>query len=635
MPSRPLKVLWRSMSGVRSVFALALLCVAIAALVSLFTPLVLRFTLDSVLARKSPELPGFLGSALDALGGTSYLARNLWICALALLATAAVNALFSFMKGSLSAIAAERTTKNLRDELAAHIDALPSSYFSKMSAGDLVQRSTSDMDTVRRLLATQVEEVGRAVCLLVFTVVMMASIDIPMTLVSIPVVPAVFLFSFFFYKKIQRTFLVCDEAEASLTHVLEENLHGIRVVRAFAREDFEIGRFDEKNRFFTGKVRDLISLFGWYWGISVLLCAAQESATIAVGAGRVASGILSTGTYMAFIAYVGNILWPVRQLGRTLTEVSKAMVSLGRITEVLNEKDEYADDKIVASCRGVEGERVCPAKAELAQATRRGRVEFDRLTVEYEEGKAVLSDVSFAVESGETVAILGRTGSGKSSIAAALVRLVEPSSGAIRLDGVDIREMDRRELREKVGLVLQEPYLFSRSMRENVELGSGTLEEGELERAARLAALDSVVASFESGWDTAVGEEGVTLSGGQRQRLALARVLAKRPSVLVLDDTLSALDTETDAMVRRELAAENAAARAAGASSQTTIIVAHRITTLMAADRIVVLEAGRVADIGSHEELVAKPGLYRRVWEIQGGESAKLAASRSRALIGE
>jgi ATP-binding cassette subfamily B protein len=594
------------MAGVRSVFVLALLCVVLAALVSLFDPLVLRFTLDSVLAKKDPNLPEPFSSALAALGGTSYLAKNLWLCALALLATSLANALFSFFKGALSAYAAERTTKNLRDSLAAHIDALPASYFSKMSAGDLVQRSTSDMDTVRRLLATQVEDVERAVSLLVLTVVMMASIDIPMTLVSVPVVPVVFAFSFFFYRKIQKAFLVSDEAEASLTHVLEENLHGIRVVRAFAREDFEIERFDEKNRFFTGKTRDLISLFGWYWGISVLLCAAQESTTIAVGAGAVAKGALSTGTYLAFVAYVGRILWPIRQLGRTLTEVSKAMVSLDRITQVLNAPDEYSEDKVC-----FEG---CKPSAEPSAGE---RIEFDHFTVEYEAGKKVLDNVSFTVERGETVAILGRTGSGKSTIAAALVRLVEPSSGSIRLGGVDIRDMDRRRLRQKVGLVLQEPYLFSRSLRENVELGSGPLGEAELERAARLSALESVVSSFDTGWSTPVGEEGVTLSGGQRQRLALARVLAKRPAVLVLDDTLSALDTETDAMVRRALARDAAAQKETAGSSPTTIIVAHRITTLMAADRIVVLESGRVTDIGSHEELVAKAGLYRRVWEIQ------------------
>jgi len=612
------------MAGVRSAFACALACVALAALASLVDPLVIRFTLDSVLAGEAPDLPPFLARILESIGGTSYLARNLWLCALALLAAYAANALFSFLKGALASYAAERTIKSLRDRLAAHLDALPASYFGKASAGDLVQRSTSDMDTVRRFLATQVEEVGRAVAFLGLTVAMMASLDGFMTLVSVPVVPAILAFSYFFFKKIQRAFKTADESEAALTQVLEENLHGIRVVRAFAREDFEIERFDGMNRRFTEEVKAIIVLFGWYWGVSVLLCAIQESVTIAVGAGRVASGALSIGTFIAFVSYVGRVLWPVRQLGRTLTEVGKAMVSLGRIARVLDEPDERAADRIAAS----------PGEPPPAIG---GRVEFDRLCVEYEPGKPVLKDVSFAVEEGETVAILGKTGSGKSTLAAALVRLVEPSSGSIRVGGTDIADLDRRALRERIALVLQEPYLFSRSLRENAELGSGPLPDAELERAARLSALKSVVASFEKGWDTAVGEEGVTLSGGQRQRLALARALAKRPRVLVLDDTLSALDTETDAAVRRALSSEFGRRGAApgtgsGSGAVTTIIIAHRITTLMAADRIVVLESGEVADIGTHAELAARPGLYRRVWEIQGAASSR---ARSRGRVPE
>ena len=633
MSLRPLKVLWSSMAGVRLVFALALLCVVLSALLNLVDPLVIRFTLDSVIGGKAPVLGGKLGSLVGGLvsggapGGPSALARNLLLCAAALLAAALANALFSFLRGALSSYAAERTVKKLRDRLAAHLDALPSPYFAKTGSGDLVQRATSDVDTVRRFLATQIEEVGRAVSLLTLTVVMMASLDGPMTLASLPIVPAIFGFSFIFFKRIQKAFKVSDEAEAALTQVIEENLHGIRVVRAFAREDFEIGRFDARNKIYTEETRKLITLFGWYWGVSVLLCAAQEAVTIGVGAGRVAAGLLSPGTYLAFVAYVGRVLWPVRQLGRTLTEVGKAKVALGRITQVLSEPDEYARDGVARDGIANDGVAAPAPTAPTARwaAARDGTarcgaaVEFDRVSVEHESGKRVLSDVSFSVSGGETVAILGRTGSGKSTLAAALVRLVDTCGGSIRLDGVDIREMDRRALRDAVGLVLQEPYLFSRSLRENVELGSGELDDRELERAARLSGLAPVVASFGTGWSTAVGEEGVTLSGGQRQRLAIARVLAKRPRVLVLDDSLSALDTETDAAVRRALKEEwsGEAGFDARNAPPAVIIVAHRVTTLMGADRIVVLEDGRVADIGTHRELVGRPGLYKRVWEIQ------------------
>lgn len=605
MPARPLVVLWRTVKGSRLLFGLALLCVVAAAFVSLLDPLILRFTLDSVLGRKPPSLPEPLASWLRALGGTSWLAANLWLCGLALLATSLVGALLSFARGSLSALAAERSVKRLRDGLAAHLDALPTSFFADLGAGDLVQRATSDVDTVRRLLATQIEEVGRSVSLLLLTVILMLGLDLPMTLVSVPVIPAVFGFSYIFFRKIQRAFKVSDEAEAALTQVIEENLRGIRVVRAFNRGAHEIERHDGRNRKYVDETRRLITLFGWYWGISVLLCSVQEVVTIGIGAGRVGQGLLTAGTYLAFVAYVGRVLWPVRQLGRTLTEVGKARVSLGRIAEILGARTEAELDAAQGWGR--------------SKPAIRGPIEFEGVTVEYEAGRPALKDLSFRVEEGETLAILGRTGSGKSSMAAVLLRLVEPQVGRVRLGGIDIREIDRRHLRESVGLVLQEPYLFSRSLQANVELGSGPLGDGELERAGRLSGLAAVVESFPAGWATEVGEGGVTLSGGQRQRLAIARVLAKRPPILILDDSLSALDTETEAKVRRALRAE---------TGTTTIIVAHRITTLMGADRILVLEDGKVADSGTHAELSTRPGLYRRVWELQSGQAKETAWKR-------
>ncbi len=605
MPARPMVVLWRTVKGSRLLFGLALLCVVAAAFVSLLDPLILRFTLDSVLGKKPPSLPEPFSSWLKALGGSSWLAANLWLCGLALLATSLVGALFSFARGSLSALAAEKSVKRLRDGLAAHLDALPASFFAGLGAGDLVQRATSDVDTVRRFLATQIEEVGRSVSLLLLTVVLMLGLDLPMTLVSVPVIPAVFGFSYIFFRKIQRAFKVSDEAEAALTQVIEENLRGIRVVRAFNRGAYEIERHDGRNRKYVDETRRLITLFGWYWGFSVLLCSVQEVVTIGIGAGRVGQGLLTAGTYLAFVAYVGRVLWPVRQLGRTLTEVGKARVSLGRIAEILGAKTEAELD----AGRGWGRSR--PAI--------HGPIEFEGVTVEYEAGRPALKGLSFRVEEGETLAILGRTGSGKSSIAAALLRLVEPQEGRIRLGGIDIREIDRRHLRESVGLVLQEPYLFSRSLRANVELGTGPLGEAELERAGSLSGLASVVASFPDGWATQVGEGGVTLSGGQRQRLAIARILAKRPPILILDDSLSALDTETEAFVRRSLRTEG---------GTTTIIVAHRVTTLMGADRILVLEDGKVADSGTHAELSTRPGLYRRVWELQSGQAKETAWKR-------
>jgi len=611
MATRPNSALIDSTKGSRLAFVGVIVSVILATLATLTDPLILRFTLDNVLSGKAPELPPLLGRALDGIGGVSTVARNLWICALLVIMAATANAAFSFSRGALASIAAEATTKRLRDRLASHLDALPIGYFARMGAGDLVQRATSDVETIRRFLATQIVEIGRASSLLVLTVLVMAGIDGYMTLVSLPVVPAVFAFSYFFMKRIEKAFRISDEAEAALTQVVEENLRGIRVVRAFNRGEHEKARFDLRNGDYTEVTRKLIVLFGWYWGVSVLLCAAQEVVTIAVGAGRVASGQLTAGSFLAFVAYVGRLLWPVRQMGRTLAEAAKAKVSLGRISEILDSETEAASD----ARRGL-GATPNPPRSRCG-----ARLVVEGLCVEFEAGKPILEDISFALEPGETLAVLGKTGSGKSTLAAALARLVEASRGRILIDGVDIRELDRRHLRERVGLALQEPWLFSRSMRENLELGTGELADTELGRAARLSALGSVVSSFPEGWATAIGEGGVTLSGGQRQRLALARVLARRPDLLVLDDSLSALDTETDAMVRAALDEE----REDGMAT-TTIVIAHRVTTLLGADRVLVLEGGRVADIGTHEELMSRPGLYRRVRELQAAKPPAVTA---------
>lgn len=608
MKTRSHTALLEATKGSRLAFVGVLVSVVLAALAALADPLVLRFTLDNVLSGKAPDLPPALAGLLGRLGGVSVLARNLWICALLVVFAAGANALFSFARGALSALAAEGTTKRLRDRLAGQLDALPLGYFSRIGAGDLVQRSTSDVDTVRRFLATQIVEIGRASALLILTVVVMAGIDGYMTWVSLPVVPAVFFFSYFFMKRIEKAFRISDEAEAALTQVVEENLRGIRVVRAFDRSSHEKTRFDEKNRHYTEETRKLIVLFGWYWGVSVLLCAGQEVATIAVGAGRVASGQLSAGSFLAFVAYVGRLLWPVRLMGRTLAEAAKAKVSLGRISEILGSETEAAADE-----RRGYGRNPAPPRNPGG-----ARLVVEGLTVEYEPGKPVIEDLSFSLEPGETLAVLGKTGSGKSTLAAALARLVEPVRGRILFDGVDIRDIDRRSLRERVGVALQEPWLFSRSLRENLELGSGELPDTEAERAARLSALGSVIAGLPEGWATAIGEGGVNLSGGQRQRLALARIIAKRSELLVLDDSLSALDTATDALVRAALDAE---ARAGFAC--TRILIAHRMTTLLGADRVLVLEKGRMADLGSHEELMSRPGLYRRVRELQSGSGRR------------
>lgn len=581
------------MRGSKLLFLGSIVSIAAAAALSLADPLIIRFAIDSVVGGRPPDAPVWILALVDRSGGLGPVARNLWLCAVAFTGVGALQALFMFFRGTFAAVAAERSIKVMRDRLFAKIVDLPFSYFGDANSGDLVQRCSSDVDTVRKFLSTQFVDIGRAVALLAFTAVAMSLVDPYMTKVALPIIPAILVFSYVFFLKIQAAFTLSDEAEGAMSQTLQENLQGVRVVRAFARADWERARFDERNRHYSRVTTRLIMLFGWYWGISIWLCLAQTGVVLAVGGWRASNGLLSVGTFVVFFAYIGRLMWPVRQLGRTLTELGKTTVSLKRLAEVLDEDDEYGDDG-------------------ASESSGPGLVEFDRVSFAYGAGCPVLENLSFSIAPGETVAVLGRTGSGKSTLAQLLVRLVEPVSGSVRIDGVDIRSISKRSLRKRVGLVLQEPFLFSKSFRDNVALGvPGGAGDAELGHIAAISGLSGTVAGFEKGWATPVGEEGVTLSGGQRQRASIARTLLRKPDILVLDDSLSAVDTGTDAAIREALRRER--------GGVTTLIVSHRITTLAGADRIVVLENGRVSDSGTHAELSSRPGLYRRIWEIQAG----------------
>ncbi len=597
------EVLWRALRGSRLMFLGALAAIAAAALVSLADPLIVRYTLDSVLGGREIPLPAWLDAFVTVLGGTTLIKRNIWLCALGLVAAGTLYGALMFVRGLLASLAAEKSAKNLRDLLFARLNMLPYRYFATANTGDLVQRCTSDVDTIRKFMSSQFVDIGRALSLLVFTIIVMLGVDVRMTLVALPVVPPIILFSYFFFKKIQESFGKSDEAEGAMSGTLQETLQGVRVVRAFARQDFERARFDEKNKHYTDVTRRLIDLFGWYWSISGFMCMAQTGLVLVVGALSTISGRLSLGTFVVFIAYVARLMWPVRQLGRTLTDLGKTLVSLERVGKILNETSEFEGDGKL--------------KPDL-----RGAVEFDDVHFAWDADKPVLAGLSFRVEAGETVAILGKTGSGKTALVQLLNRLSDPDSGTVRIGGVDLRKVNKNYLRDRVGLVPQEPFLFSRTLAQNVAMGKGgEAPAQELEAAALTAGLSGVVAGFEKGWETAVGEEGVTLSGGQRQRAAIARVLLKKPDVLVLDDSLSAVDTETDSAIRAALKKER--------GGITTIIVSHRMTTLAAADRIMVLEDGRIADSGTHAELILRPGLYRRVWEIQRGLESDYSAGET------
>jgi len=420
--------------------------------------------------------------------------------------------------------------------------------------------------------------------------IIVLSLNVNLGLISLAVVPVIFLYSYFFFKRIQRTFKVVDEAEGAMSTTIQENLTGVRVVRAFGRQAYEIEKFEEKNAHMRDSVLRLLELFAQYWSSSDIICLSQSALVLCIGTIWTVQGKISLGTLFAFTSYVGMLLWPVRQLGRILTDMSKAFVAIDRTQEILR----------VPSEMNTSGDNF---------ETIEGTIEFDHVTFEYEQGRKILDDVSFKVNKGETLAILGPTGAGKSTLVHLLARLYDVNEGSVKIDDVDVKDYDKKHLRENVGLILQEPFLFAKNIRDNIKIAKTEAEHHHVETAAKTAVIHDKIEEFNDGYETLVGERGVSLSGGQKQRMAIARRVITDAPIVIFDDSLSAVDTETDSAIRHRLKHTD--------KSLTTIIISHRVSTLSEADRIMILEDGKITDLDTHDKLIKKEGLYKRIWEIQ------------------
>ncbi len=563
-----------------------------------FIPQVIRISVDGVLGKDPSKIPTWIKMFLSEETIQDNPGMMLTIAAIAVVVLAAVNIAANYYSKVFSAKGSENFVKGIRDCLYDHIQKLPYSWHVKNQTGDIIQRCTSDVDVVRNFVTNQLMEVFRIIFLILFYMVIMFSMNVKITLIAISFFPIVILYSGYFFSKIAKHFQEVDEAEGVLSSVVQENLTGVRVVRAFGREAFERDRFDEKNERFAGLWIYLGKFMSLYWSIGDLITGIQILTVICLGVLFTVKGNLTVGEFIAFVSYNSSMAWPVRSLGRIVSEMSKAGVSIDRIAYILDEKEEE--------------DRPGVTKPAINQD-----IVFDHVNFSYEEGGPVLKDVTFTIPAGKTFAILGNTGSGKSTLVHLLNRLYDlpDGCGTITIGGVDIRDIDRRYLRSQIGMVLQEPFLYSGSIKENVGI---TKEESHFEairEACEIACVDSAIDSFTDGYETIVGERGVTLSGGQKQRVAIARMLVEHTPVMIFDDSLSAVDAQTDAMIRDALKK-----RMAGT---TVILIAHRVTTLMQADCIMVLEDGAVAEMGSHEELMKKKGIYRKIYDIQMNTQAE------------
>ena len=494
-----------------------------------------------------------------------------------------------YLYRSQTAKAGETFAKNMRDILFAHVQRLPMKWHDGVQTGDIIQRCTADVETIRNFVVTQVLEVFRTVFLLVVSLAMMLTMNRKLTMVALAFTPVVVLYSGIFYHLIAKNYTAADEAEGDLSTVVQENATGVRVVRAFGRERFEIDQFDEKNEIFARLWIRLGTLSGLYWAVGDLITGLQVLVIVTLGAIEAVHGSITAGEFIAFASYNTTLVWPVRSLGRILSEMSKTGVSFDRVNYILDSaEEEMAESGVI------------PERTDIV---------FDHVSFGYEENQSVLEDVSFHIKEGTTCGVLGGTGSGKTTIVHLLDRLYELKKGTVQIGGVDIRDIPRSWIRSHVGMVLQEPFLFSRTIRDNIAAANPDATMNEIREAARISCVDDTIMAFPDGYDTIVSERGVTLSGGQRQRVAIARMLIAKAPIMIFDDSLSAVDADTDVRIRRALRSKMKEA--------TVILISHRITTLMEADQILVLNHGVIEECGTHQQLIHHGGIYQKIYEIQ------------------
>jgi ATP-binding cassette subfamily B protein len=566
--------LWRLMTGFRGKYIGAVTSLGVSATAKMLTFMLLRYFVDSYFVDKAPIF-------------------SLPLIASGFLLLAAVEGGFTFLSGILASQTAEGVTRRLRNYVYDHIQHLTFTYHSKMQTGELIERCTSDVDAIRRFFSDQAISVGRIVLMFAINFIALLDLNVKLALISVIVVPLVLLVSILLFRKVSVAYESYQEQEATLSTTLQENLAGVRVVKAFSRQQYEMEKFEKDNweKFIRGK--KLLTLHSLFWPASDILCGIQMLTGYLVGATMAINNQISVGTYLAYAGLVIYIIYPLRNLGRLIVQTSSGMVSYNRVMDIIKEEREplHQGDYIPESAPD-------------------GKIEFDNVGFDYEAGVHTLEDISFVAQPGQVIALLGSTGSGKTSLVNLLPRFYEYTSGHIYLDGVALNRYPRWYLRSHIGIVEQEPFLFSRSIRENITYGVGReVTDEEVEAAASAAAVHDVILSFTEGYKTLVGEKGVTLSGGQKQRVTIARTILKNPRILILDDSTSSVDTETEAEIRDALQSLM--------KQRTTFIIAHRIQSITDADLILVMDKGRIIQRGTHKQLVAQPGMYQQIFNIQ------------------
>ncbi len=566
--------LWRMMTGFRLKYLGAVISIGISATAKTATYFLLRYFVDTFFSAQSATI-------------------SLPMIALGFIGLAFIEGSFSFTSGRLTAQTSEGITRRLRNYIFDQIQNLPFSYHDKTPTGELIERSTSDVDAMRRFYSDQAIGMGRIILLFVINFAALADLDLRLALVSVIITPIIVVTSAFFFKRVSKAYEAYQEQEAILSTTLQENLAGVRVVKAFARQQYEMSKFEKDNLEKYKRGKRLLILHSLFWPVSDTLCGLQILVGYYVAATMVINQTISIGSFLAYVGLITWIIFPMRNLGRLIVQMSTGMVSYERVMKVIKEVREPLDEGDI-----------------VPEGNLNGDIDFRQVGFEYEPGSPVLEDITFHCKRGQVIALLGSTGSGKTTLVNLLPRFYEYTRGSILLDGHELKRYPRRYLRDQIGIVEQEPFLFSRTIRENITYGvKREVSDADIEAAARAAAIHEVIQSFPEGYQTLVGEKGVTLSGGQKQRVAIARTLLKNPRILIMDDSTSSVDLETEGEIRDALTNLM--------HNRTTFVIAHRIQSIMDADLILVMDKGRIIQRGQHEDLAANEGIYRQIFEIQ------------------
>lgn len=535
------------------------------------------------------RLPTFLIEFFASFGSTG---RILLMVGLVLFGFQMMRGLVKFLFGFFRDKLGEAISKDYRMKMYDHIQSLPYSFHNNVDTGDLIQRCTTDIEVVRTFVSRQIPDIVYIIATVGGAVYQMLYINSTLMLVSMIIMPVMFISSFFYFRYVRKEYTKIEESEAKLTTILQENLSGVRVVKAFANEKYELDKFQKQNEDYKTKNIKFNNVSSVFWGLGDMVITLQYLLSTAVAVTLARSGAVDTSDIAAALMLIGSFIWPIRGLGRIIGDLGKSVVSANRIKEILDKQSEFVNDGSLTPIVD-------------------GKIDFQNVHFQFDDtNQKLLNGVTFSISPGETVAIMGKTGSGKSTIANLLTRLLDYQEGSILINGIELKEIKKRYIRKQIGLVLQDPFLFSKTVYENIAIANLNANPEKVYAAAKIAAIDKDINGFEKGYDTLVGEKGTTLSGGQKQRVAIARMLVDDKPILIFDDSLSAVDTQTDLMIRNALHNRE--------QKTTTIIITHRITTAKQADKIIVLEDGKVSQVGTHETLVKEEGLYQKLWDIQG-----------------